>query len=300
MKRIKPLYIFLFLLTACSPKKERIENKIMECFYESTGSNANVFKKLILEYEQLLISEKILKNDKGESYRDIYKVIAKGDDLTIAPSKFFSKEFRRRNFEINDELRRECKNQLFKDSTLYVFNVYNRVSQINTKAIEEHNLSPSWVANKVLETLSDDDFELIFYKLRVFTLLESFFNLEDEQRELANKPNEAEVVKKGRINVFINKDNNYFINNDKVNIKELKIILNKLLLENKPDYIIAVSSNREVNYKYYKIVQEAIIETIKKLREKMSKEKFDIPYNELEKKKKLQIDNMYPMKFIDN
>ncbi|MFY0673233.1 MAG: hypothetical protein JXQ87_07505 [Bacteroidia bacterium] len=87
---IKHLLYFSFgslLLTiSCSSEKHKIESELFSCIIDVTANDEVALSEKLDNYEQLLITSKVLENNSGKAYYNLYTKLANGEKIAIPDS----------------------------------------------------------------------------------------------------------------------------------------------------------------------------------------------------------------------
>jgi len=300
MKKLVLLNILLgILLISCSAQNERIENKIMECSYHSYADEGIQLKQLISDYQKLLIDEEILADDSGKSYRNVLQNIADGNDFNKAPSKFFINELQKID-KPNTIKAQDCQKIIVIDSSLYDLSKLKGLEQAITNAQHSNDIQPSLIARDFLKVLSDEDFELDFYKLRTFFLFEMMNPNDGINRKLPKlKADKTEYDLSNALNIYLDDKSQIIVNEKKLSIEELKKLIREYELKNKSESIISLKTERETSYKTYIEVQNAMVGEINNLREQLSKERYNVELDKLSEEQFTEIKKIYPQKIVE-
>lgn len=288
-----------FLFTSCVAQNERIENIIMECFYQSFADTGKEFRTLISDYENLLVNEKILTDNSGESYRQVLQKIANGNAFDKVPSKFFSAELQK--LEKPDlEKAQECQKIIINDSASYNMSKLKGLEQAITNAQNSNDIEPSIIAKDILKVLTKEDFEIDFYKLRIFFLFSIIDTDSGISRRLPKmEENQVEYDLTNALKIILNDKSEIYINDKKVTIAELKKIVRNYELQNKSESVISLKTDRGTMYRTYIDVQNAIVGEIRHLRDKLAKEKYNTEFDKLTEEQLSEIKKVYPQKLIE-
>ena len=288
-----------FLFTSCVAQNDRIENVIMDCSFQSFPDKGKAFKTLIVDYENLLINEKILADKSGKSYRQVLQNIADGNEFDKVPSKFFSAESQKLG-KPDFEKAQECKKTIIKDSASYNMSKLEGIEQAITNAQNSNDLQLSVIAKDILKVLTEEDFEIDFYKFRVFFLFEIINPDIGINRKLpeANPMDKRYNLDKA-LNVYLNSQNDVFVNDKKVTLIELKKQIIKYESKFKSESVIVLKAERETMYKEYIAVQNTLINAISSLRDKLANEKYNTAFDRLDKIKTKEIKAIYPLNVVE-
>jgi len=290
--------LLVFLSTYCFSQNVRIENKIMECYYVSYADSGNALKKLINEYENLLVNERILADKSGESYLDILTKIAKENKVEKNPSVFFSTELKNIN-KSNFKNIQKCIEAVNKDSSLYKKSKLKNLHEITNLNNLDSFKTASILSKKILQVLTKEDFELVFYKMRIFILLEVLNVSEKDFGLYSLTDNKAKEGINNALNIYIDRNNQFFVNNKKVGVKELKIKIYNYEEKNKSQSIITLKVEHDSYYETYLNVKAIIKSEIMKLRTEFAKEKYNKALNDLSREETSNVRKFYPQKIIE-
>jgi len=280
----------LLWLTNCQSQTERVETKIFNCINQSFPNNGNDFNKTILQFENELIEQHILKDRTGKSYREIYKQIYSETEIEFKPSKVFTDSIRSVN---------KYYFQIFLDCEGKYMNTENYINSKTNKlktALESLNKSgkfePKIIAKVILSNLDNNDFELDYYKFRTIQIV-NFINVS------FNTNNKNDILMGDIENAFkihIDRNNGIFVNDKKVSVEQLRLLIKKYEKENKTESIFLVKANSEALYKTFIKVNNAINDEINSLRNQLAIEKYNMNFNQLSEKQKKGIIEIYPQK----
>jgi biopolymer transport protein ExbD len=287
------------LITSCVAQNDRIENIIMECSYQAFADNGKEFKTLISDYENLLIKEKILADKSGKSYRQVLQKIANDEEFDKVPSTFFSAELQK--IEKPDlEKAQECQKIIVKDSSLYDMSKLKGLEQAIDNAQYSGDLQPSIIAEDILKVLTEDDFELDFYKLRTFLLFSIIDTDSGISRRLPEmEENQVEYDLTNALKITLDDKSEIFVDDKKVTIVQLKKLVRDYELKNKSESIISLKADRGTMYKTYIDVQNAIVGEIRHLRDKLAKEKYNTELDKLTEEQLSEIKKVYPQNLVE-
>ncbi|WP_421823857.1 hypothetical protein [Flagellimonas oceanensis] len=287
---LSALIVILFQ-TSCSGQSKRIEEKMMECTYQSYPDNGLAFKQLISDYQTLLIDEEILADSSAKSYRDLLKKFADGKGFDKVPSKYFYIEFR--NLEKgNEEALRKCREQVLNDSAMYSSSKLKAFKSV----IQSNSPKASILAKEILDVLSEEDFELHLYKLCTFMM---FSYIETDAGVVENAQTVTDYDRTKALNIRLTKNKEILVNNQSASMAELKTLVKEYEYNNESKSTIILISHADLSYGFYKQISDAIIQEIAELRNRISIEKFNLEYKALNEEQKSQINEIYPHKFVE-
>ncbi|MFY7669673.1 ExbD/TolR family protein [Tenacibaculum sp. MEBiC06402] len=114
-----------------------------------------------------------------------------------------------------------------------------------------------------------------------------------------NKKENTEYDLNDAIEVYIDSDNQIYVNKKKVDINSLKKKIKNFEYEKKSKSIIIFETNKLVDYGFYVDIQNAITGEIKSLRESLARKKYNSNLKNLTDKELVEIQKTYPMRIID-
>ena len=169
MKKLILTNLIYGLLTIYSfGQNESIESKLMDCIYDNNPG----LKEFLHNYEQLLISENILTDKNGMSYKILLERIRIDKQFNFCPSKSYIDESLKLE-DSNGDLVRACQYQLLTESKEQNLKVNEMINAINN-LMTTGNLNPSSIANEILNVLSENELEHYYYREKVIFLLSLF------------------------------------------------------------------------------------------------------------------------------
>lgn len=291
--------IFLLLLTSCSSQDERMEKELMECYYQTYSDNGAELKKLISDYQALLVREKVMADSSAQSYLNFYKKVANEQEFEHVPSKSFLAELQ--NIEQpNGMINRECQTRVLADSTSYNTNKIFILEDAISSVQEAGNLNPSLVAKQILTFLNEDDFELQYYRLRtlfLFDMLNVDYGIDNKLRTSTGEVIEHDLT--NALKISTNGKNEIFVNGQKVSIKKLKEKVKDYERKNKEVSVIEISASRETMYRTYIDIQNTITSAIQSLRNEKSISDYQMEFKKLTDEQKQIIKIVYPIEIVE-
>ena len=288
-----------FLFTSCVAQNERIENLIMDCAFQSFADNGIAYKKQISDYENLLIDEKILTDNSGQSYRQLLMDIADEEEFDKVPSKFFVVELQKIE-KPNFEEAQKCKEIIVKDSAKYDMTKLKGFEQVIDKAQYSGNFQPDAIAKGLLKVLTEEDLELDFYKLRTFLLFSIIDTNSGMNMQLSDfESDQTEVDLTKALRITLDDKNQIFVNKKKVSLDDLKKLVREYESELKSESVILWKTDRATMYRNYIDVQNAIVGEIQYLRNKLAIEKYKTEFDKLTEEQQSEIKNIYPKRIIE-
>jgi len=291
--------IILLLFTSCSSQDDRMEKKLMECYYQTYSDNGAELKELISNYQRLLVEEQVMADSSAKSYLNFYQKLADEKEFEHVPSKSFLTELQ--NIEKpNGMINRECQTNVLADSSSYDTNKIFILEDAISSVQEAGDLSPSLVSKQILTVLNEEDFELDYYRLRtlfLFDMLNVDYGIDNKLRTATGDVIEHDLT--DALKISISEKNQIFVNGQKVNIDQLKKKVADYEQTHKNSSVIAISASRETMYRTYIDVQNSITSAIQNLREKIAINEYQLGFEKLIEKQKKSIKNIYPIEIVE-
>lgn len=294
------LFITILILTiSCTGQNIlRIEDKLMDCAYQTYDDKGRAIKTLIFDFEQLLIDEKIIKDRNGDDYAAIFKKIALENDFDFTPSKSFLAELQKLA-KPNPANSEECRNAILGNSSIEESKIA-KLEIVLDSIQTSGNGNASKIANGILSVLSENDFELDYYKLRtlfLFDLLNPKSDIDLRIPELQTQGHSKNLD--NALHIYVDEKNQIFVNGKLMNLKELREKIKNYESKNKSESIFTLKTELDTKYSKYIEVQNSIVSEILKLRDKLSLEKFKTSFEDLNTEETKEIKNIFPLTLIE-
>lgn len=268
-------------------QERKIEKIYNDCYFNSMPENGKEVKRLFENYEKLLLSKEILKNNSGESYFNLFKKVMSGEFID-----------NKTNFSFIDSI------NVLKYSDLIHFNskctekikALSEYKKSNTYLLEQRmdSIKEDFTAEKAseifLKTMNEKDFEIDYYKMRVLLLIERTSSL----RKLKNEtPKYSEKRINNSLKIKLSSENIVFVNGIKTSKVEFQKTIEKYLMNNKKESLININTSRDAQYGEYLKLIENLNFIFERVRNKISIEFYKKEFNELTKTEKEQIEKGY-------
>jgi len=296
MKKIVLYFISFSILLACRHEEERVETKLMRCLYDSYDDRGQQFKDALTNYEIYLISEKIIPDNSAKSYKSIFTKINAGDKTILNLEKSFDDALYTIQKPNNLDSVRICQKEYLKD-----FSKGRKLQKIIDSLLQKKNIELPSFANAFLSVLDEEDFQLDYYKMRTFMILDVFNPELGIKRKLptADYTDNKLQYMDTAIKVNLNAENEIYIHLEKISLEELKTRIKKYESEFKSKSVIIVNADSEAMYKNYIAVQNQIISAIHSLRDELAKNDFKTTFEKLNETQKNEIKAIYPTNIIE-
>lgn len=294
MKKKSILIITFFSFVFGFSQNRKIEKIYNDCYFNSMPENGREVKNLYKNYETLLISKKILKNNSGTSYFNLFKKVMSGEFID-----------NKTNFSLIDSI-----NNL-KYSNLIHFNTkctekiksLSEYKKSNTYLLEQRmdSIKEDFSAEKAtqifLKTFNEKDFEIDYYKLRVLLLIERTNSLRKLKGEI---PKYSKERINNSLKINLSKVNIISINGTETSKIEFKRIIENYLIENKKESLININTSRDAQYGEYIKLIENLNSVIEQIKNKISLEFYNKEYKSLTKTEKEKIEKEYSFEIYNN
>ncbi|MCA0133556.1 hypothetical protein [Winogradskyella alexanderae] len=169
--KIKFLYIMalLMLSISCNEKSVQLNDIFLECYDSKYQKEGVEIKTIINDYEKLLVKDGILKDNSGKSYLEVYQKIASNKNFRIQSRRFME-------FDPLFKVDNETKMAIFKcevDMTELAQQQDSKWHKVfgKTKS-QEIKENPELMYQTMVESLSKDDLNSYYFKLKMFNLFD--------------------------------------------------------------------------------------------------------------------------------
>lgn len=298
MKNVLLLFVTL-LLFACSSSEERTEEKIMECMYMAYDDDGVAFKQAMTDFEAELIQKEILTQGTGKGYRSLFQKLGSDEDMKLNTSLSFTEltaGIGRPNIESFQACQNELKN-IEEQSTKSV-----RLQQVLDSLSMTGDIRPSLVAKSILSVLDEDDFELDYYKMMIFFMLETMTYANDAG--IAGQlPESKEFEAKDLSNALqikMTENDKVYIDDTEIAIPNLRKSVQNYIKTKASDGVIVVAASRETPYATYIAVQNEIVGAFHRLWDQLAQERFSKSMDELTEAQQQEIKAVYPMNLVES
>ena len=171
----KNIVFFLFSISLYSFSQEKkIELIYQECMYNSLSDKGIALKKYTKGFENHLITLKILKDSTGNSYRELLKSLSEGKRYRSEYEYSYLDSINTIEIEKIIPRNKECAKIISKQKN------YTSYSKKFKSVIPDDKDNISQGLKNLYKILSIKDFELDFYKQKVFMILYTINDLDKE------------------------------------------------------------------------------------------------------------------------
>tara|TARA_Y100000588_G_scaffold191945_1_gene205943 strand:- start:182 stop:1057 length:876 start_codon:yes stop_codon:yes gene_type:complete len=287
------------MVTSCSSQKERAEDIIMKCLYESYEDNGVEFKQAMVDYENLLIQQEFLKGKSGKNYKEAIGLLIENEGAEYLPSISFN-GFVSAKVQPNVLKLIECQ-KVFIDSSMYDFTKLNAIKKTVENQTSYSNMNPNSILRSMDSILTENDYENYYYKLQTFNIL-SLFELDRGLLRTLPKINDDSTKEKdlsNALSIYIDEKNTIFINDEKSSLKEVRKTVRNYYTENTSKSIVTLNHKSGTSYAEYIAVQNEITNTINSLRDKLALKLYKKNLDSLTREELTTIKEKYPLNLIE-
>ncbi|WP_162984870.1 ExbD/TolR family protein [Mesonia aquimarina] len=293
--KLKVIIIFLLIVSILSCKsQDRGEVKLMECFYEHLDDNGVRMRQNMLDFQQLLINEGILRDASGKSYRSIFESLAtKNNSSFQSPSEFFISYGKEKNTPLIFTMK-TCNMAVLENKNNDLKKIVELNNQVATLQ-KGGDLNTSQLSNAILEVLNEEDFELDYYKFKTFLLLDLLKSEQSFNKELPK----SKLNSSNTFQLSIKKDNTILVDEVPTELGNLKTLLISYFKSQKSNSVVVLKTSKESKYKNYIEVYNEINSSLNAVRDIFSKKKFNRVYQSLADEEKEFVDKEYAIKIVN-
>ena len=321
MKQISIFIGIIFVITGCAQTDYdyKTENIILDCFYQHHKDADIDVKSSIDKIESILLKHKILADKSGESYIRIIEQIRDNNDLDINNPDLLT-DINSIGYIPSSVFCRDTSYASLLDSASLADSKFKYVIGIFDSIRVKGDISPTLIAEEILEVFNSHDFENDYYRTIGLVMFSNMIKMNDYESGLARKlppMPEKESVKIEEQNIFvilINAEDKILADSQPVKISELNGLVKKFLLEtsDKTDIdlpligkqkiskgIISMRNDRGTSYDFYIAVQNELITVYKEIRDKYSMDFFNSSFDNLDKEKQGVIKDLVPQRISE-
>jgi len=297
--KIYILVSFLVFTFSCTSQSERDETRLMNCLYSHIPDNGSELKQAMLDFENLLINEKIIASNSGKSYIEMFERLANDSTLIIKlPQSFASilTNVSKPDFEASEN----CKSQILDSidqNNSKIFGLRDILDDIDGNG----NFESSEFAKGLISVLDDKDMELDYYKLNTFFMLDVIGVTLDSgiSRQLPPIRDELPVDMSKALFITIDSKDQVYVNEEIIQLQGLRKRVKSYVRSSKSNTVISLKPDLKAAYKTYITVQNEIVAAIGALREELSQERYGLPFGELNEEQSKEIKDVYPSRITE-
>nr|WP_319397664.1 hypothetical protein [uncultured Carboxylicivirga sp.] len=322
MKKIGVYLVIGFILSNCSQSKYdyKTENVLLDCFYTQYKESGVDIKLTINRIEDVLVKHNILDDKSGRSYIKMIDKIKEDNELDIN----------------NPDLIQDINSIGYRPSSvscsdLSVTNLLDSASLSQSKlkylvAIFDSiqvkgNISPSIIAQEILEVFDAKDFENDYYRTIGLVMFSTLIKMNDCDNGLFRQlpPLEKEEAQpvfepQNVFSILINNKDEMLANGRPANLSELKPMIKKFIMEssdkvtidlpNRGKYmsskgVVSIQSSNGTSYQFYLLVQNELLSAYNEIRNTYSIKIFELKFDQLSDEQKEIIKKIVPQRISE-
>ncbi|MEO1010920.1 MAG: hypothetical protein AAFX53_06405 [Bacteroidota bacterium] len=297
MKRI----IFILFFCVCTGsygQDNRIENAISKCISNSMPDNGISLKSLIINHQNLLVTEGIIQDSTAQSLQNAFSEMASGK-LHQMPSKPFIKQWHELFGPEKEELN-NCQKAIVLKSNEFESDKYleftNELIKILTKS---KGLEKKDVASKIYDVLETADYGMEYYKMSiyfVFDLISTSAGIDHTVTTLKS-PTEQQIS--NALKIEINDESKIICQSEQIELNQLGDMLSEYYKRNKSESILSLSTDKNAKYRVYSEVSDLIRKELTQLRMELAESEFQKPFENLNQSEMDFVNTTYPMIIIE-
>lgn len=273
---MRQIFFFITVLTSNFLVAQELPKFIQErldlCDSNLSDEQATQLRIELNDLENYFVANGLLNDKSGASYIAVYEQIAKDDDFNFEIDT---------TFELLEELDFQVLNGCFyklmtsEQLTQLTFRHQEAAERISSNY--SGNLTPGLVAQRIVDNLSSDDFELEFYKI---SSLLTFYRISNPAPEimtvLPKFYHSSEPSSLLTIQVYLNEESQIVIDNSKQTLKQAKNFIYDFLKTEPSKKGVEISASRNASYASYSELLSAVNSVYSEIKEQLGNE---IPKN---------------------
>jgi hypothetical protein len=323
MKQISIFFGIVFFITGCAQTDYdyKTENIILDCFYQHHKDADIDVKSSIDKIENILLKHKILEDKSGESYIRIIERIRDNNDLDINNPDLLT-DIKSIDYIPSSVFCRDTSYASLLDSASLTDSKFKYVIGIFDSIRVKGNISPTLIAEEILEVFNTHDFENDYYRTIGLVMFANMIKMNDHDygvsggltRKLPRLEENEPVEPQNIFVILINSEDKILANGQIVRVSELKPLVKKFLLETSDKIevdlpligkqktskgIISLKNDIGTSYKFYMTVQTELITIYKEIRDMYSQRFFQSDFDNLGKEKQKIIKDLVPQRISE-
>jgi len=322
MKQISILFGLILFIAGCAQTDYdcKLENDILNCFYQHHEDNGIKIKNTIDRLEDIYVQHDILKGKSGEDYIATIKSIQDNNDLNLNDTSLFG-DLNSLGYIPSSLFCMDS--SLMLDTTSFYNSKYKYVIGIFDTIAVKGDVSPSLIAGEILEVFTARDFENDFYKTICLIMFTSLVKTNQYYAHEKGIPDKLRVLPKEKRNpvdpknifvILINNENKILAEGELVDVSNIKPMVKRFLLETSDKIeidlpligkqmtskgMISLQNDRGTSYKVYISVQNELISAYQEIRNEYSQKFFDATFDNLDDDKKQIIKDLVPQRISE-
>lgn len=161
--------ILLLLSTSCQQRSSDLDDIVMQCYDATYKKEGYDIKSIIDDYERLLIQQGVLEDGSGESYLEVWQKMGSDKDFRIEVPAF-------RQYDPWHKVDRQTGIAVFECEYEMIEVLQEkdpRWQQVfGTSKSPESMKNPAQMYQAMIETMSEEDFNSYYFRLKMFQALD--------------------------------------------------------------------------------------------------------------------------------
>jgi len=293
--RIYLIVFFCFLLNSCESQTTTKEQELMNCIYNSCADKGSELKEVINNYENELVLCRILADNSSESYIELLEKIKKGHNFVLKPKSNFNTDLNNLNYFKLDSIKK-CFSNIEKSSKIISFQ--KKMSDLYTL----ENINYSKFSNELLMILDNDKNIEDYYKFNVLIFFNDInLNIDSGINNLLPTSDFSKnTVVYSYLDIELNENDEILINKEKISSSELENLAIDFIKKNESKTRFRLNFSGETKYSFYIYVQNILILSINKTRDKYSIKNYKKPFDKLNSDEKKFVIELFPKAIVEN
>lgn len=255
-------------------------------------------KSLIVNHQNLLVSEGILKDSTAQSLQLAFRKIAEGK-LNEMPSISFIKQWHELFGPEKDELN-NCQKEIVKKSNEYESDKYlmftNELIQIFSK---NKGLERKKVAAIIHDVLEKSDYGMDYYKMSIYFVFDLIPTSAGVDHTVTTLKSPTEKQIRNALVIEINNRSEIIFENKPIKLDQLSTLLNDYFKRNKSESVLSLIPDKNAKYRVYANVSDLIRKEINQLRIELAESEFQKPFEKLNEIEMDFVNSTYPLVVIE-
>lgn len=273
----KSLLALIFLsYSLVSAQGRQIEKIYSKCYFEAMPDKGRELKNFAKAYESELVSKGVLEGNTGKSYYKLFKKVITDKVIDSVTNFSFIDSINTLSYRDLIFSNKDC-TELIKKHKLYP----SSNSALLEKRYDSINFSNRNEANHVFEvalrTLTGADFEIDYYKIRTFLLIDAIMWSSAEVKD----PSYTLGQLAGALTIQLNRKNQIMTHTKQVNLEELEAIVREYYMTNKSFSVLRLISSRDAMYANYVDLLKKLNAILTRVKDAVCEKRYNKSFQEL-------------------
>ncbi|WP_445381704.1 ExbD/TolR family protein [Robiginitalea sp. IMCC43444] len=279
-------------------QQSRPEDKLFDCIRGAYPNAGLSLDSLMLTFEGELIEEGLLETNSASDYRGLLQQIASGQRIIRPVERNFGPRFLQ--LEKDSLVYLDCRDMQSKllsvteESTLYRF-------AITKNNLLQQQASASVEAANLLEVLADTDFELPYYRLFTYYIIDmSATEVSLELPSLAELQATGGLQSSGAniLRIYLNEEQQLVVNDNIYSLEQLKETISTHILQFQKDAVYILEVESDVKYSELTRLKDEIALSITTVRNNYARSRFNKTFLELNPEETALVTRQFPILIV--